>query len=41
MGISLKAIQYGEFYRSNFGYNQGFFSANDQVLTFSIGKRIL
>ncbi len=41
IGISLKAIQYGEFYRNdNFGYNQGFFSANDQVLTFGIGKRI-
>ena len=41
IGVSLKAINYGEFYRNDAaGYNQGYFSANDQVLTFGIGKRI-
>ena len=41
IGISLKAINYGEFERNNAaGYNQGTFSANDQVLTFGIGKKV-
>ncbi len=41
LGIALKAINYGEFERNNIvGYNEGFFTANDQVLTFGIGKKI-
>ena len=41
IGVSLKAINYGSFERNNAeGYNQGEFSASDQVLTIGIGKRI-
>ena len=41
IGLSLKAINYGSFERNNAeGYNQGEFSASDQVLTIGIGKRI-
>jgi hypothetical protein len=41
IGISLKAINYGDFERNDAaGYSQGTFSANDQVLTFGIGKRV-
>lgn len=41
IGLSLKAINYGIFERNNSeGYNQGEFSASDQVLTIGIGKRI-
>ena len=41
IGISLKAINYGDFERNDaVGYNQGSFSANDQVLTFGIGKKV-
>ena len=40
IGFSLKAINYGSFERNNAeGYNQGEFSASDQVLTIGIGKR--
>jgi len=40
IGVSLKAINYGSFERNNAeGYNQGEFSASDQVLTIGIGKR--
>jgi hypothetical protein len=42
IGISLKSINYGDFERNDAdGYNQGNFSANDQVLTFGIGKKVL
>lgn len=41
IGVSLKAINYGVFDKNDAaGYNQGSFSANDQVLTFGIGKKI-
>ena len=41
IGISLKSINYGIFERNNAeGYNQGEFSASDQVLTIGIGKLI-
>ena len=41
ISLSLKAINYGSFERNNAeGYNQGEFSASDQVLTIGIGKRI-
>ena len=41
IGVSLKAINYGTFNRYNTeGYSQGNFTANDQVLTFGIGKKI-
>ena len=41
IGVSLKAIDYGSFNRNNTeGYTQGEFTANDQVLTFGIGKKI-
>ncbi len=41
IGVSLKAINYGSFERNNAeGYNQGEFSASDQVLTIGVGKRI-
>ena len=41
LGVSLKAINYGDFKRNTIaGYNQGSFSANDQVLTFGIGKKV-
>ena len=41
IGVSLKAINYGDFERNDvIGYNQGNFSANDQVLTFGIGKKL-
>lgn len=41
IGVSLKAINYGDFERNDAtGYNQGSFSANDQVLTFGIGKKV-
>ena len=41
LGISLKAIDYGDFERNDAGgYNQGNFSVNDQVLTFGIGRKI-
>ncbi len=41
IGVSLRAINYGSFERNNAeGYNQGEFSASDQVLTIGIGKRI-
>ena len=41
LGIALKAINYGDFERNNsVGYNQGVFSANDQVLTLGMGKRL-
>ncbi|MEC7646700.1 MAG: type IX secretion system protein PorQ [Bacteroidota bacterium] len=41
IGVSLKAINYGDFDRNDaFGYNQGVFSANDQMLTFGIGKKV-
>ena len=40
IGVSLKAINYGSFERNNAeGYNQGEFSASDQVLTIGVGKR--
>ena len=41
IGVSLKAINYGDFERNDdAGYNQGAFSAHDQVLTFGIGKKV-
>lgn len=41
IGVSLKAINYGDFERNDAaGYNQGTFSANDQVLTFGLGKKV-
>ena len=41
IGVSLKAINYGDFERNNaFGNNQGVFFANDQMLTFGIGKKV-
>jgi hypothetical protein len=41
IGLSLKAINYGSFERNNAeGYNQGEFSASDQILTIGIGKMI-
>ena len=41
LGVSLRAIHYGDFERNDAaGYNQGTFSANDQVVTFGIGKRV-
>jgi len=41
LGISLKAINYGTFERNDeAGYNQGEFTANDQVLTIGIGKKL-
>ena len=41
IGVSLKAINYGEFERNDAaGYNHGTFSANDQVLTFGIGRKV-
>ena len=41
IGVSLRAINYGSFERNNAeGYNQGEFSASDQVLTIGVGKRI-
>ncbi len=41
IGFSLKSINYGYFERNNAaGYNIGSFSANDQVLTFGIGKKV-
>ena len=41
IGVSLKAVNYGNFERNDeFGYNQGHFSANDQVITFGIGKKL-
>jgi hypothetical protein len=41
IGVSLKAITYGDFERNDAaGYNQGNFFANDQVLTFGIGKKL-
>lgn len=41
LGISLKSINYGEFERfNNQGYYEGDFSANDQIITFGIGRRI-
>ena len=41
IGVSLKAISYGDFQRNNAaGYNYGSFSASDQVLTFGIGKKV-
>ena len=41
VGISLKAINYGAFERNDeAGYNQGEFSANDQVLTIGVGKKL-
>jgi len=41
LGVSLKAINYGTFERNDeVGYNQGEFSANDQVLTIGIGKKL-
>jgi len=41
IGISLKAINYGDFERNSAaGYNYGSFSAHDQVLTFGIGKKV-
>tara|TARA_B100001758_G_scaffold243937_2_gene254534 strand:+ start:16522 stop:17505 length:984 start_codon:yes stop_codon:yes gene_type:complete len=40
-GLSLRAITYGEFDANNeLGYNEGIFSANDQVLTFGFGKKL-
>ena len=40
-GLSLKAITYGEFDANDeLGYNQGSFSANDQVLTVGFGKKL-
>ncbi len=41
IGVSLKAINYGDFDRNDaFGYSQGMFSANDQMLTLGIGKKV-
>ena len=41
VGVSLKSINYGSFNRNNSeGYSQGNFTANDQVLTFGVGKKI-
>jgi len=41
IGVALKAINYGDFDRNDAaGYGSGSFSANDQVLTFGIGKTI-
>lgn len=41
LGFSLKSINYGEFERfSNDGYYEGVFSANDQIITFGIGRKI-
>ena len=41
LGVSLKAINYGSFERNDeVGYNQGEFSANDQVLTIGIGRKL-
>ena len=41
IGVSLKAISYGDFERNDAaGYSQGFFSANDEVLTFGIGRKV-
>jgi hypothetical protein len=41
IGVSLKAIAYGNFERNDpAGYSQGFFTANDQMLTFGIGKKV-
>jgi hypothetical protein len=42
IGISLKSINYGDFVRTNFvGNEEGSFVANDQVLTFGIGKKVI
>jgi len=41
VGFSIKSIAYGTFLRNDAaGYNQGVFTANDQIVTFGIGKRI-
>ena len=41
IGVSLKAVNYGNFERNDeFGYNQGYFTANDQVLIFGIGRKL-
>ena len=41
LGFSVQAINYGYFERNDVsGYNEGSFSANDQVITFGIGKKI-
>ena len=40
-GFTIQTINYGNFERNDAsGYNQGAFSAHDQVMTFGIGKRI-
>ena len=41
IGVALKAVHYGVFDRNDAtGYNHGIFSANDQVLTLGIGKKV-
>ena len=41
LGISLKAISYGDFDRNDeAGYNQGSFTAHDQVFTLGIGRKL-
>ena len=42
VGFSLKSINYGEFERfSNNGNYEGIFSANDQIITCGIGRKIM
>ncbi len=41
LGFAVQAVNYGNFERNDiFGYNQGSFSAHDQVITLGIGKKI-